>query len=81
MKKIKIEFREVVVTTKIILVPNRFKFEELLPGVNDWGYDGDEEGFRFDQVKKYFDKSYKGIKLTSNQFSCEFYVHSVEEIK
>lgn len=78
MKKIEIEFREVVVTTKIILVPNRFKFREL--GENDLGYEGNEEEFRFDQVKKYFDKSYKGIKLTSNQFSCEFYVHSVEEI-
>ncbi len=78
MKKIEIEFREVVVTTKIILVPNRFKFREL--GENYWEYEGNEEEFRFDQVKKYFDKSYKGIKLTSNQFSCEFYVHSVEEI-
>ncbi len=78
MKKIEIEFREVVVTTEIILVPNRFKFREL--GENDWEYEGNEEEFRFDQVKKYFDKRYKGIKLTSNQFSCEFYVHSVEEI-
>lgn len=79
MKKIEIEFREVVVTTEIILVPNRFKFREL--GENDWEYEDNEEEFRFDQVKKYFDKSYKGIKLTSNQFSCDFYVHSVEEIK
>jgi len=78
MKKIEIEFREEIVTTKIILVPNQFKFKEL--GEFDFEYIGDEEGFRFEQIKKYFHKSYKGMKLKSNQYCGDFYVHSVEEI-
>jgi hypothetical protein len=80
MKKIEIEFREVIsiVKTKIILVPNGFKFREL--GEDDFKYIGDEDGFRFSQIQKYFYKRYKRKKLKSNEYYDEFYVHSVEEI-
>lgn len=78
MKKIEITFREEIVTTKIILVPNGFKFKEL--DENDREFEDDEEEFRFDQIQKYFYKSYKRKKLKSNQYYGDFYIHSVEEV-
>lgn len=80
MKKIEITFREEVSTikTKIISVPNGFKFKEL--GENDYEFEDDEEGFRFNQVQKYFYKSYKRKKLKSNQYYDGFYIHTIQEI-
>lgn len=77
MKKNKVEFSEEVVTTKIISIPNGFRFEKYDdPEISD-----DDEWVKFSQIKNYFYKSYKRKKLPSNQFYGDFHVHLVEEIK
>lgn len=79
MKKIRVSYRQEIVTEKIIRVPNSFKFREE----NEECFEDDEfdeEYFKFVQIRKYFQKAIAPIKLKSNQSLGEFYIHSVEEL-
>jgi hypothetical protein len=79
MKKIRISYRQEIVTEKIIRVPNSFKFREE----NDKCIDNDafdEEDLKFDQIREYFHKPRAPFKLKSNQSLGDFIVHSVEEL-
>ena len=80
MKKIRISYRQEIVTVKIIRVPNSFKFREE----NDKCIDNDafdEEYLKFDQIREYFHIPSAPVKLKSNQSLGNFIVHSVEEVK
>ena len=79
MKKIRISYRQEIVTKKIIRVPNSFKFREE----NDkcFEYDAfDEEYLKFNQIREYFHIPRAPFKLKSNQSLGDFIVHSVEEL-
>lgn len=79
MKKIKISYRQEIVTEKIIRVPNSFEFREE----NDKCIDNDafdEEYIKFDQIREYFHIASAPFKLKSNQYLGDFIVHSVEEL-
>jgi len=79
MKKIKITYRQEIMTEKIIRVPNSFKFREE----NDECFEEDEfdeEYLKFNQIREYFHKPRAPFKLKSNQSLGDFYVLSVEEL-
>jgi hypothetical protein len=82
MKKIEIVYRQEVIVTEIIRVPNGFKFKER----NEeefalYDEDEDEDEDRFYQIRDYFDKQCKSpLKLKSNQMSGDRYIVGVNEI-
>jgi hypothetical protein len=77
MKKIAITFTEEIVTTQIISVPNQFQFKKSdNPEIPD-----DDNDFRFEQLEKYFNKTYKPLKLQSNRQYEGLNIHLIEEIK
>ena len=79
MKKIRVSYRQEIVTEKIIRVPNSFKFREE----NDkcFEYDEfDEDILRFNQIWEYFNKTRAPFKLKSNQYLGDFNLISVEEL-
>lgn len=79
MKKIKVSYREKIVTKKIVRVPNSFKFRERNEEYfkND---EFDEDIIKFNQIWEYFNKQRDPFKLKSNQYLSDFYLISVEEL-
>ncbi len=78
MKKIEIVYRQEVIVTEIIRVPNGFEFKEINKE-EFTSYDEDED--RFYQIRDYFDKQCKSpLKLKSNQMSGDRYIVGVNEI-
>ena len=69
MKKIRISYRQEIVTEKIIRVPNSFEYDEF-----------DEDILRFNQIWEYFNKTRAPFKLKSNQYLGDFNLISVEEL-